>query len=335
MQAGGWVETQYDIPEEAWYFKANQTAVLPFCILLEIALQPCGWLAAYAGSALESKDRLHFRNLGGKAVLFTPVSRDSGSLTIRTRITEVSKAGGMIIQEFDFEVLKNKTVVYKGNTNFGFFSPKALSNQIGIRNSRLTDPVSRAENVRPAYDPFQDAAPLTPDDSNQDKNSGMPSKALRMIDQIEILELDTGLYGKGYIRAKKAVDPLEWFFQAHFYQDPVCPGSLGIESFLQMIRFFLLEKFEVDPDEYEPDLLVGQSHEWIYRGQIIPDHKKIQVHAHIKDTVAADKSYTVVADGSLTVDGICIYEMKNFGIVFSKISEPAKRIKIQDISEQN
>ncbi len=335
MQAGGWVETQYDIPEQAWYFTANQTTVLPFCILLEIALQPCGWLAAYAGSALESKDRLHFRNLGGKAVLFTPLFRDSGTLSIRTRITEVSKAGGMIIQEFDFEFLKNKIVAYKGTTTFGFFNPKALSNQIGIRNSRLTDPVSRAENVRPAYDPFQDAAPLTPDDPNQDKNSGMPSKALRMIDQIEILELDTGLYGKGYIRAQKAVDPLEWFFQAHFYQDPVCPGSLGIESFLQMIRFFLLEKFEIHPDEYEPDLLAGQSHEWIYRGQIIPDHKKIQVHAHIKDTAATDTGYTVVADGSLTVDGICIYEMKNFGIGFSKISEPTKRIKIQDISEQN
>ena len=34
---------------------------------LEIALQPCGWLAAYLGSALTSPDDLYFRNLGGKA----------------------------------------------------------------------------------------------------------------------------------------------------------------------------------------------------------------------------------------------------------------------------
>src|SRR3989339_1965643 len=117
MQAGGWVETQYDIPEEAWYFKANQTTVLPFCILLEIALQPCGWLAAYAGSALESKNRLYFRNLGGKAVLFQSLSKNSGTITIRSRMKDVSKAGGMIIQDFDFEMSNNAKLIYKGNTN--------------------------------------------------------------------------------------------------------------------------------------------------------------------------------------------------------------------------
>ena len=31
-----------------------------------------------------------------------------------------------------------------------------------------------------------------------------------------------------------AVDPSAWFFKAHFYQDPVIPGSLGLESLLQL-----------------------------------------------------------------------------------------------------
>ena len=66
MQPGGWIEAEYDIPPQAWYFRANRTQAMPFCILLEIALQPCGWLAAYAGSALHSDDRLHFRNLAAK-----------------------------------------------------------------------------------------------------------------------------------------------------------------------------------------------------------------------------------------------------------------------------
>ena len=29
---------------------------MPFAVLLEVALQPCGWLAAYMGSALTSDD---------------------------------------------------------------------------------------------------------------------------------------------------------------------------------------------------------------------------------------------------------------------------------------
>ena len=126
---------------------------------------------------------------------------------------------------------------------------------------------------------------------------------------------------------------MEWFFNAHFYQDPVCPGSLGIESFLQMIRFFLVEKFNINPDEFEPGILKEQPHEWIYRGQIIPENKEIQIHAHIRNASLADEDYTVVADGALSVDGICIYEMKNFGIVFTKTSNREKTIRLQKISE--
>lgn len=324
MKPGGWIETQYDIPEDGWYFNANRTDTLPFCILLEIALQPCGWLAAYAGSALESNDRLYFRNLGGKATLIKPLTRQSGTITIRTRMTDVSKAGGMIIQDFDMQVLKDGNTIYKGTTNFGFFTQQSLSNQVGIRNSRFNN-YSLSEHHTKKSHAFKNDSPLTPDDQNNGVNYGMPAKALRMIDQIEVLNFDAGFYEKGYIKAIKKVDPSEWFFKAHFYQDPVCPGSLGIESFLQMIRFFLLEKFDLNPKTYEPQLFMDQTHEWIYRGQITPANKKIEIHAHIKNV--SEKDYSVTADGALMVDGICIYEMNNFGVRFNKITTPKKAIQ--------
>ena len=49
---------------------------MPFAVLLEIALQPCGWLAAYLGSALTSDADLSFRNLGGRAVQRRRVTPD-------------------------------------------------------------------------------------------------------------------------------------------------------------------------------------------------------------------------------------------------------------------
>ena len=231
MEAGGWIETQYNIPENEWYFSANRSDTIPFCILLEIALQPCGWLAAYAGSALESNERLYFRNLGGKATLIQSLSRHSGTITVKARMTDVSKAGGMIIQNFDIKLLNNGKVVYEGKTNFGFFTKQALSNQIGIRESKFNQYILSQKNLENSESwHFKDNAPLTPEDQNSDisldKNDGMPSKALRMIDSIEVLNFDAGLYNSGYIKATKTVDPSEWFFNAHFYQDPVCPGSL-------------------------------------------------------------------------------------------------------------
>jgi len=343
MKPGGWIETQYDIPEDAWYFNANRTRTLPFCILLEIALQPCGWLAAYAGSALESDERLHFRNLGGKATLIHPLSNDCGTLTIRTRMTDVSKAGSMIIQDFEIEVLKAGNAVYKGTTNFGFFTRQALSNQIGIRNSEFDKYSLSKKNIDLSLDlnlekaktyHFKHDAPLTPEDKNCDPNNGMPSTALRMIDTIEVLSFDAGLYKKGYIKAIKTIDPSEWFFNAHFYQDPVCPGSLGIESFLQIIRFFLLKKFDIPANEYETQMAPGQPHEWIYRGQIIPSNKRIEVHAHIKDITYENNNYSVTADGALTVDGVCIYEMKDFSLDFNKVHPLKQILKKKQIPEK-
>ena len=62
-----------------------------------------------------------------------------------------------------------------------------------------------------------------------------------MIDRIEMFVADGGPRGLGYIRGSKDVDPDEWFFAAHFYQDPVMPGSLGLESFLQLAKFVAVE----------------------------------------------------------------------------------------------
>ena len=74
---------EYDVPLDEWYFSSERQAAMPFAILLEIALQPCGWLAAYLGSALTSKEDLSFRNLGGKAVYLEPVLADAGTLSIK------------------------------------------------------------------------------------------------------------------------------------------------------------------------------------------------------------------------------------------------------------
>ena len=42
------------------------------------------------------------------------------------------------------------------------------------------------------------------------------------------------------LRAEKDVDPGDWYFRAHFFQDPVQPGSLGLEAMLQLIRCYLI-----------------------------------------------------------------------------------------------
>ena len=67
-------------------------------------------------------------------------------------------------------------------------------------------------------------------------------------------------------------DPEEWFFAAHFYQDPVCPGSLGLEAFLQVLKVLALERWGPAVEKthrFEP-ILVGAPHTWVYRGPDYP-----------------------------------------------------------------
>lgn len=335
LQADGWIEAEYDIPCDEWYFAAERSPFMPYCVLLEIALQPCGWLAAYVGSALRLDQPLHFRNLGGQAVMHRLVASDAGTLAIRVRLTKVAEAGAMIIEHFDFEVLlrgEKSQPVYTGSTYFGFFTKEALADQAGIRGASQTAYSPSAETIRrdnvfkdqPFY--FRDEPPLEPDEveypqtdirGSTDAIGGltMPAKALRMLDAIEVYLPQGGPHGLGFIRGIKQVDPEEWFFRAHFYQDPVCPGSLGLESFLQLLKFMILERWPHlrAASENRFALVCGKPHEWNYRGQIIQTNQKIEVEAVV--TQAVDSPFpTLIADGYLKVDGLYIYQMKDFGL---------------------
>jgi 3-hydroxymyristoyl/3-hydroxydecanoyl-(acyl carrier protein) dehydratase len=315
LQPDGWVEAQYDISQDAWYFAADRSGCIPFCVLLEIALQPCGWLAAYAGSALKSNKDLKFRNLGGTAEILANLERRPQTLTMRTRLTKVSEAADMIIENFDFEVLCREHPIYIGATYFGFFTAEALSQQKGLRKSAYR-PDEVESNCAESH-ALPDRAPVTPaqvlDESFfQSQGLHMPAKALRMIDSIEIYCPDGGPHGLGFIRGQKIVDPDEWFFRAHFYQDPVCPGSLGIESFLQLVKYAAKTRWPQFNKSHRFELLKKSRHTWTYRGQVIPTNRIVTVDAIITQ-VQDGRQPLIAADGWLHVDGLCIYKMENFG----------------------
>jgi PfaB family protein len=319
LAPGGWIEAQYDVPPDAWYFRANRQPAMPFAILLEIALQPCGWLAAYLGSALRSREDLSFRNLGGTATLHEEVFGDSGTLTVRVRMTKVSEAGGMIVQSFDLQVWRAGRIVYDGDTQFGFFSAAALAQQIGIRDAsdRLyrpgPDEIPRARPIA-----LQTVAPMTPTDTDaarQDDAAALPAHAMRMVDSIELFVPDGGPAGLGFIRGIKQVDPDAWFFAAHFYQDPVCPGSLGLESFLQLLKLAALDRWGEQvrhTHRFEP-IELGRTHTWIYRGQIVPRNRRVEVDVTVT-SIENGPTPTITGHGFLSVDGIPIYEVRDFGV---------------------
>ena len=307
MQAGASVIAHFDVRADHWYFGSNRQREMPFAVLLEVALQPCGWLAAYVGSALTSAENLRFRNLGGDAIQLARLTASEDVITTRVGLTGVSASGGMIIQHYTMALESERLgPVYEGTTYFGFFSEQALADQVGIRDAPIHEPTPPEKErgrslVMPRTPPF-------------------PEPRFRMVDQIDLLVADGGADGLGWVHGSIAVDPSAWFFEAHFYQDPVWPGSLGLEAFIQLLKVYAVDRWDLgESTEFATmtsgtgaggETAGGPRHRWTYRGQIVPGCERVEVFASI--TEVDDVQKRVRADGFLRVDGRTIYTMNDF-----------------------
>ncbi len=313
-----WIEAQCDFTPDEWYFRAN-CGTMPYCVILEQALQSCGWICAFMGCALASTKDLKFRNLDGTGTFHREITAADapGTVTMRTKLLRVSQAAGMILVNFEAQVWFKGELVYECNTGFGFFEYEALEKQVGIRGAerRLFKPDKPALQqpyvlpVTAPITPEEDAAATLPDEMRQ------PAKALLMLDRIDDCAITGGPHGLGYVIGSKTIDPDEWFFKAHFYQDPVCPGSLGCESFIQLLKHYIIARCPdwVSSHRFEP-IAVGTKHTWAYRGQIIGTDNEITVYAVITKIDEKQNELTVFADGFLSKDGLIIYEMKNYAM---------------------
>ena len=136
MVAGGVIEAEYDVPPDAWYFEAERQPIMPFAVLLEVALQSCGFLAAYVGSALTSPVDLAFRNLEGEAELLEAVPPGCGTLTTQVRAAASASSGGMIIQSYEFVVSGGGRDRLSRPNDVRLFLALALAQQVGIREAK-------------------------------------------------------------------------------------------------------------------------------------------------------------------------------------------------------
>ena len=314
---GARVELEFDVDPDAWYFRENGSATMPFCVFLEAALQPCGWLASYVGSALSIDGDLHFRNLDGSATWVEELHRDAGTLLTRVQITQISKTAGMIIEAFEVGCFLtaddgSERQVYAMSTVFGFFPGEALKNQVGLP----TTPEQRAVLTRDCDVTVDLTARPARFCAGQPRLAG---PMLLMLDRVTGWWPQGGAAGLGLVRAEKDVDASEWFFKAHFFQDPVQPGSLGMEALLQTLQWAMLETGAAQgqatsPGAHFEPMMMGREVKWKYRGQVGPSTQLIQSTMEIVETGVDELGPYFVGDGSLWADGKRIYEVKGMGM---------------------
>ena len=270
-------------------------------------------MASAVGSVTKLDDDLMFRNLDGTGTILAELTRSAGVLTTKVKITSVSNAGGMVIESFEVECFLGDTKVYVMDTVFGFFPPEAFDNQVGL-------PIKDADRNQLEADGGTLIDLTTRPEKYCAGSVRLAEPMLLMIDRATHIP-DAGEAGLGILRGEKDVDVSEWFFKAHFFQDPVQPGSLGIEAMIQLLQFYMLDTGMADSLDgsltdgayFEP-LKVDAPLTWKYRGQVTPKNALITSTMEITEVGTDEVGPYVIGKGSLWVDGLRIYEASNMGM---------------------
>jgi len=228
-------------------------------------------------------------------------------------LVSTSIAGGAIIQSFTFDLLVEDEVFYTGKAVFGYFSGESLTNQLGIDNGKLTQAWFKDNNTATAdIEVFNLADKNLPfyQTSADKPHYRLAGGQMNFVDTVSIVEKG-GDAGIAYIYGERTVDPTDWFFRYHFHQDPVMPGSLGVEAIIELLQTYAL-KNDLGAGFNSPRFIAPVTEViWKYRGQITPVNKQMSLDVHITDIIRSDNEVRLVGDANLSKDGLRIYQVKD------------------------
>jgi len=297
---------EYDVPENAWFLMQGSRHYLPNFVLMEAALQPCGVLSAFLGTALAyPMVDFYFRNLDGKAEILAQPQANGKTLSIQADLLSTTASAGLIIQKFSFVISCQGRAIYRGESSFGYFPPEAMEKQAGLNGTRfypgeIEHGIKLVDSSTPANTKANPLACL--DDKMQFIHHIGWSKAGEKT-------------GADFVFASKENHQQDWFYRCHFYQDPVMPGSLGFEAVLQALAVYAIQSGLVkstDFDQYVPSLNVPMI--WKYRGQLTPVNKMMYLEIKINSSKTASGQFTLTGDAKVWADSTQIYEIKGAAI---------------------
>jgi len=300
------IVTEVDVPLEAWYLQKNPYQGLPLSILLEMALQPCGILSAYLGTSLVIPAENHlFRNLDGWITLSAQPELRGKTITNHVELTKSVASGGLYIQTYQFNLSCDEQIFLEGESSFGYFTPAVMSLQSGLDLGRKLPGLTRSVDFPAGF--------------TEEGKTAQPSGCLLELSDQTWVNPTGGNYGLGVVVGQRKVNAGDWFFENHFYGDPVMPGSLGVESITRGLAEIARQ---ITQNQTSGELILAFSKEqplrWKYRGQVLPTNKQTHFEAHIKRLDSGGGQTTITADADFWVDDLRIYEFENLSMIMKE-----------------
>jgi 3-hydroxymyristoyl/3-hydroxydecanoyl-(acyl carrier protein) dehydratase len=317
---GSYAVTEYDVPDDPWYCRENAGSTMPNLAWMEIPLQAVAVLGAALGITLEYPDaNFSCRNLEGRARLLHAADPRGQTLRVRSELLSHTALPGALMQRYTYEVSVGAgEPCCVGETVHGFFTSDVLAQQQGLDGGRHVPPwLDRQEpppttlrRIELGTDPFHGR--LRDPDPTTGLRLGIGRLAL--IQQADVVP-GGGDHGAGYVLAHKSVDPDDWFFEHHFMNDPVLPGSVSVQMLIQAVQVYAIETglaAEVTDPYFA--LPVGTELRWKYRGEVLRTHERIRVEVHLREVRREPDRLLILADGSVWRDDLRIYQVDGIGV---------------------
>jgi 3-hydroxymyristoyl/3-hydroxydecanoyl-(acyl carrier protein) dehydratase len=321
-EPGAWLVSEYDAPEEPWFTRESAYPTTPYFVLMEIGLQPCGFLSAHLGTSLIDPDAdLYFRNLDGTGQLHREVDLRGRTLRTRVELTSSTVLSGVILQKFTYDLECDGETFFDGEASFGYFEGSVLSEQTGLDAGRRVPSWLADAGLEPEWVDLGPSSPLHAATGGR-LHERLPGPQLHLLDRAAVVP-HGGRHELGYVLAEAAVDTSSWYFPCHFYLDPVMPGSLGVEAIVEALHCFVLRTGATRPFHsprfgHAPGICTA----WKYRGQIVEGARTMTVDAHVTSVQETEDGLLLLAEGSLWCDGLRIYEVSDLSLLVAEASPP-------------
>jgi PfaB family protein len=326
------IETEYDIPADAWYSIDGQ---VPAAIFVE-AYQSIILLLSYLGVDFESQGAQAFRALDTTLEFLSDPPKIGEIFRCHVRVNSFTRSSGMLLCFYTCEYFVGNRPFLTIQASGGMFSEQTLHKKSAGISLTKPEVATRRSLQKQHFTPLlhcskvsfheQDLLRLGAGDlaacfgesygESQRHNPSLrsPSSAFRMLDRILAVNPNGGAWGLGMLVAEKDLHPEHWYFNCHFKDDYCMPGTVIAEGANQLLQFyglFLGLQVRTHQAHFRPmPHLVQTSRS---RGQVVPMHGKLIYQLEVVE-IGLKPTPFLKAEAFVKLRDRTIASIKNLGV---------------------
>lgn len=313
------IRSETDVKADAWY--SHEGYMLPGMAME--AGQADLLLISWMGIDKYNQGKRVYRVVGADVTLHGDLPKAGETLSYEISVDRLAQLGDIRLMFFQCQgFINGERRISVRNAHAGFFTPEELKSGTSV----FWNPEKAIHRAKARFDPpkcltqfqsfsheqvqafangntLQCFGPGFESAQRQGYSPRIPSGQAALLYDIPKFDPKGGPKGKGYLLARQKVTADDWFFKAHFKNDPCMPGSLMLDAGFQAVSFYLAALgFTLDRDGWRftpiPDLEMNTH----CHGQCTPENKEVLYEIFVEEVIA-EPWPSVIVDLLISVDG--------------------------------